>query len=327
MEAPLVTVICSTYDSKASLNLALRSVLNQELEDFEVWVIGDGCTDGSEEVVRELNDPRLRWLNLPGNTGSQSEPNNEGLRRAHGRYIAFIGHDDLWFPWHLRRLIDQAEETGADLVHDLAASIGPQGVEAVHGPPDPRSGYARIYVPTSSWLHRRELVNEIGFWRKPDELSWAIDFDFTRRAAVAGKTLQFVESLGVLKFHSVLWKLYSRTGPAPAATYWDAMIKSPDRLCEKILTQLGAQYAQRCQSQDKTPFAVAWSEAKTATKAAVKAGLRELIHGYGHARWPAGPFLRYRARRLRSKYRALRGLTPLAEEPREISGSTATPNS
>src|SRR4051794_21497299 len=100
MESPLVTVICPTYNRKATLEWALRSVLNQGLNGFEVWVIGDGCTDGSEEVVIALNDPRLNWLNLPVNTGSQTEPNNEGLRRAQGRYISFIGHDDLWFPWH-----------------------------------------------------------------------------------------------------------------------------------------------------------------------------------------------------------------------------------
>src|ERR1039458_3377234 len=87
---PLVTVVCSTYNSKATLRCALRSVLNQDLADFEVRVMGDACTDGTEEIVAELNDARLHWYNFPQNTGSQSEPNNEGLRRARGRYVAFI---------------------------------------------------------------------------------------------------------------------------------------------------------------------------------------------------------------------------------------------
>jgi len=119
--------------------------------------------------VCALTDVRFTWLNLPRNTGSQSEPNNEGLRRARGRYVAFIGHDDLWFPSHLERLLAQVEKSRADLVHDLAASIGLQGPDGAHGPPNQKSSYARTYVPTSTWLHRRELPNEIGFWRNPKE--------------------------------------------------------------------------------------------------------------------------------------------------------------
>jgi hypothetical protein len=101
------------------------------------------------------------------------------------------------------------------------------------------------------------------------------------------------------------------------------MMESPTRLSEKILTQIAARYAQQCQAQDKTPLALAWSEAKTATKGAFRAGVRELLAGYGHDRWPVGPFLRYRARRLRSKFRVMRGLAPLASKPRDLSASKA----
>jgi glycosyltransferase involved in cell wall biosynthesis len=293
--------------------------LNQEFKAFEVEVIGDGCTDGSEEVARALNDPRLHWYNLPRNTGNQSEPNNEGLRRARGRYVAFIGHDDLWFPWHLERLVAHAEKTSADLVHDLAASMTPEGVEAAHGAPNPQSGYSRIYVPTSSWLHRRELANEIGFWRDPDKLAWPIDFDFTRRAAIAGKKMKFVESLGVLKFHSANWKLYSRTGTPPQQACWEEMLESSTKLSERILTQLATRYAHICQFQDKIPFSLAWRNARTGARSALKAAVRDLVYGYGHDRWPAGPLLRQRARVLRSRFRVVRGLAPLTN--RQIAGT------
>src|SRR5450432_3060085 len=310
---PLVTVICSTYNSKATLRCALRSVLNQDLADLEVRVMGDACTDGTEEVVGELNDARLHWFNFLQNTGSQSEPNNEGLRSARGRYVAFIGHDDLWFPWHLSRLVQRLEQTGADLSHDLVASVGPTGMEGVYGPPHPRSGYRRVYFPTSSWLHRRELAAQVGFWRKPDELSWAIDYDFTRRAAEQGKKISFLPSLGVLKFHSLVWKFYARAGEPPQARWLESILSSPAQLNEQVLAELAALCAPQFQDQDKKPLGLAWDETKTAAKGAGKALVREMIHWYGHDRWPVGPLLRRRMRRLRSRQRVIRGLPSLKD--------------
>jgi glycosyltransferase involved in cell wall biosynthesis len=310
---PLVTVVCSTYNSKATLRCALRSVLNQDLADFEVRVMGDACTDGTEEIVAELNDARLHWYNFPQNTGSQSEPNNEGLRRARGRYVAFIGHDDLWFPWHLSRLVKHIEQAGADLVHDLVANIGLEGVEGVYGPPHERAGYERVYFPTASWLHRRELPGEIGFWRNPNELAWQIDFDFSRRAAQAGKKISFLPSLGVLKFHSGTWKFYSRQGEPPQEPYLRSISQTPEQFNETILAGLAAQYSQCLQRNDKMPLSLAWSEAKCSARAMVKACLRELIYWYGHDRWPVGPLLRRRMRRLRSRQRVVRGLPSLKD--------------
>jgi glycosyltransferase involved in cell wall biosynthesis len=80
-----VTVITATYNRAATLRLALESLLGQEFRDFEAIIIGDGCTDNSEEVVRSFHDRRLRWSHLERNSGSQAAPNNHGLRLARGR--------------------------------------------------------------------------------------------------------------------------------------------------------------------------------------------------------------------------------------------------
>src|SRR5687767_9571386 len=122
---PLVSVIVATYNSRATLACALDSVRQQDFQDFEVWVVGDACTDGSHEVVEALGDPRFHWINRETNSGTQSAPNADGLRRASGRYVAYLGHDDLWFPWHLSTLIAAIERDsvesgkGAALAHGL----------------------------------------------------------------------------------------------------------------------------------------------------------------------------------------------------------------
>jgi glycosyltransferase involved in cell wall biosynthesis len=311
MAGPLVTVICPTYHCPTLLPFALRSVLHQDLTDIEVRVIGDGCTDGSEAVVAGLNDPRLHWTNLPRNTGSQTEPNNEGLRQARGRYVAFIGHDDLWFPWHLSRLVAHLEQTGADLVHDLVAFVGPTGIDSIIGPPHGRTDYERVFVPPSTWLHRRELAAAVGGWRPPEALSWAIDFDFTHRVAQAGRPISFLPSLGVLKFHSVAWKFYSRQGDPPQQPWLEDILKSPVETHARVLAEVAARCAPMFQDQDKKPFGVACAEAGDALRTAAKAAVRDLVSWYGRDRWPLGPLLRRRWRRLRSRQRVHRGLPPL----------------
>jgi glycosyltransferase involved in cell wall biosynthesis len=311
---PLVTVVCSTFNSKATLRCALRSVLNQEFANFEVRIMGDCCTDGSEQIVAELNDSRLYWCNFSKNTGTQSEPNNEGMRRARGKYIAFIGHDDLWMPWHLSRLVRHIEENGADFVHDLVANITPDGVHGIYGPPHTRSNYARTYFPTMSWLHRCSLPGEIGYWRNADEIGWQIDFDFSQRAARAGKRISFLPSLGGLKFHSALWKMYSHTGTSPQEEWLEKVLRDPVQLNETILIALATQCGQLFPMHDrKPPFRLAFDQWKSATTEAFKACLRDLVYLYGAERWPIKTITARRLRRLRSKQRVVRGLPSLEE--------------
>ncbi len=74
---------------------------NRETEtDFELIVIGDACEDETGALVHSFGDPRIQWWNLARNSGNQAAPNQAGLERAQGKYIAYMHQDDLWFPHH-----------------------------------------------------------------------------------------------------------------------------------------------------------------------------------------------------------------------------------
>ena len=79
-----VTVIIATYNWANVLPYSIGSVLDQTFTDFELLVIGDGCSDESGKVVEEIEDARVQWHNLPANTGHQSGPNNLGIDLAGG---------------------------------------------------------------------------------------------------------------------------------------------------------------------------------------------------------------------------------------------------
>jgi glycosyltransferase involved in cell wall biosynthesis len=99
---PAVMVITAAYNSSRTLKCALASLCDQTFEGFEAWVVGDSCRDDSERVVRGFRDERFNWVNLPEHAGTQSAPNNKGLRRAGGHYIwdrMICGCPGIWRLW------------------------------------------------------------------------------------------------------------------------------------------------------------------------------------------------------------------------------------
>lgn len=99
---PLVSVIVPTYNRSTFLARAINSVLQQTVQDFEIIVIDDGSTDGTEEHLRRFEEiePRLKRCLVyekQKNRGANAA-RNAGIRLARGEYIAFLDSDDLWHP-------------------------------------------------------------------------------------------------------------------------------------------------------------------------------------------------------------------------------------
>jgi len=97
----LVSVIMPTYNRRNYIRESLDSVLAQDFSDFEVIVVDDGSTDGTEEVVRPYQD-RIRYIRQENRGAGAAR--NIGIRKARGQYIAFMDSDDLSKPHHLKCL-------------------------------------------------------------------------------------------------------------------------------------------------------------------------------------------------------------------------------
>ncbi len=153
----------ATYNWAPVLPWSIGSVLAQQFDDLELLVVGDGCTDESADVVAAIDDPRVRWHNLARNTGHQAGPNAEGLRRARGEVIAYLGHDDLWLPDHLARLVPILDGR-VSLVHGTTLRVSPGRPLATY----PASGWHHEpddWLPPTSVVHHRDLANAVGGWR------------------------------------------------------------------------------------------------------------------------------------------------------------------
>jgi glycosyltransferase involved in cell wall biosynthesis len=167
---PRVSVITATYNRSELLRWAIASVRAQAFADWEHIVVGDACTDATADVVASFADPRLTFVNRAVNCGEQSGPNNDGLGHAAGTLIAYLNHDDLWFPDHLTALVRFLDATGADLVYALPLSIDRHG-QAFCGVTNAELRYdPSHFAPASLWLVRRELLEELEGWRSAREL-------------------------------------------------------------------------------------------------------------------------------------------------------------
>ncbi len=199
---PDVSIVTATFNRSNVLRHTIGSVRRQTVTDWELLVVGDGCTDDTDAVVAGFADPRMRFENLPRNHGEQSVPNNHGATRATGRYLAFLNHDDLWFSDHLATLIDALESSGADLAYSLSARVDAAGHVHLWG--DSPGGVYRLWqpVPASLWLMRRELFERVGPWRPAGQLWDSPSQEWLRRAAANGATLRPVGRLTAVQITS-----------------------------------------------------------------------------------------------------------------------------
>jgi glycosyltransferase involved in cell wall biosynthesis len=236
---PRLTVIMATWNWSEVLPFSIGSALLQTFGDFELLVVGDGCTDESERVVAAVGDPRVRWINLPRNTGHQSAPNNEGLRQARGPLVAYLGHDDLWLPHHLACLVE-AIDAGADLAYGLVRIVGPEDEGGCLIWPDYRPG---DWLPPTGVVHRRSLVASAGDWPDYGALTCDPEAELWRRFHAAGARMRFVPRLTAIKLPASSRRDVYRERPCHEQAAWLDRIRRGDVEAEELASALVATHA------------------------------------------------------------------------------------
>ena len=98
--SPLVSVVIPSYNTAKYIPATLNSVLSQTFRDFEILVVNDGSPD-TPQLERALQPFGAQIRYIRQTNRGPSSARNTGIREAHGKYIAFLDSDDLWFPEHL----------------------------------------------------------------------------------------------------------------------------------------------------------------------------------------------------------------------------------
>ena len=186
---PLVSVLIPTYNRPEYLRTALASVISQDYGNIEILVIRDGG-DRIGGVIGSFNDPRMVFIDRDENRGIAFTL-NEGLARATGKYICYLGNDDLYYRHHVSTLVNALENETDCLVaySDLYRTycrVGQDGTREVLSKVLEVSRdfdrFVMLYFNHAlhvSLMHRRDLVEKIGPYN--EQLNVLIDWDLTRK--------------------------------------------------------------------------------------------------------------------------------------------------
>jgi glycosyltransferase involved in cell wall biosynthesis len=127
MANPTISIAMPFFNSRGTLALAIRSMLQQSFEDFELLLCDDGSSDCSLEIARSFKDPRvIVWSD--GHRRRLAARLNECIDRARGEYLARMDADDVAFPDRLAtqlHFLEQRREV--DLCGGQALVFGAKG--------------------------------------------------------------------------------------------------------------------------------------------------------------------------------------------------------
>ncbi len=112
---PRISVIIPCYNEAKFIRGAIESVVNQTYQNWELFIVDDGSTDNSKEIVqRYLTDRRIKLIEHKCNKGI-SKAKNTGIEVARGEYIAFLDADDIWMPSKLELQLNRFQTNGKSI--------------------------------------------------------------------------------------------------------------------------------------------------------------------------------------------------------------------
>ncbi|HEY2374034.1 MAG TPA: glycosyltransferase [Gaiellaceae bacterium] len=180
-------VVMPAYNAGEYIAEAIESVLAQTHGDLELFVVDDGSTDETREVVASFRDGRVNYLHR--DHGGPSAARNTGIRASGALFVAFLDADDRWRPDKLAAQIDMLNrEPSVGLVHGFQLTIDARGAPVVE-----RRGGLRGYVfdallggnlvtgSASVAVVRRSALERLGTFR--EDLPVAEDWEMWLRIA------------------------------------------------------------------------------------------------------------------------------------------------
>jgi glycosyltransferase involved in cell wall biosynthesis len=198
---PFFSVIVPVYNRAATLEAALRSVLAQTCQDFEIVAVDDGSKDDPKAVIDAIADPRIRYIRQNNRGGSAAR--NLAIDNARGQFIAPLDSDDVFLPRHLETMQRLLAGT-VNTVGYARMIVDRGGGRTMLKPPrairagEHMASYLmcdRGFVPTITLAVDRQIAGRV---RYDEALPFAQDMDFAIRLYLDGCRFKMSEEPGAV---------------------------------------------------------------------------------------------------------------------------------
>lgn len=213
-----VSIIVVNWNGRHHLKLCLPALLAQTYANFEVILVDNGSTDGSQTFVQN-HFPDVCLISLPENVGFASG-NNVGIRASAADYIATINNDTKVDPNWLTALVETAEANPSvgmcaakllfwdrpELINSAGICLDRAGIawDRLGGRPNPSTKEPPLPVFGASGgaaLYRRAMLDQIGLFDE-DFFAYLEDVDLAWRARLAGWECLYVDTAVIFHRHS-----------------------------------------------------------------------------------------------------------------------------
>ena len=204
------TVVIPLYNKKRHIGRAIKSVISQTYQNFEIVIVDDGSTDNGVNEIIKIEDPRIILIRQENKGVSSAR--NRGIDAAKYNYIAFLDADDIWKPNFLesiKKLIEEYPKAGA-----YATSYGINNENGIlvpslnfysfeekwYGIVDDYFKYAikAPLITASSVVIPKAVFNEIG--KFPVGIKRGEDLDMWRRIALK-YDIVYLNEICAIYFH------------------------------------------------------------------------------------------------------------------------------
>lgn len=183
---PLVSVIIPTFNHAAFIGDAIKSVIAQTYNNWEIIITNNYSTDDTIKVLKKFKNRRIKLLNMR-NKGIIAASRNEAIKHARGEYLAFLDSDDIWKPNKLKMQIEMFNKNPELLAVSTNIESFPDGRRnAYRMKRDIKASFCRFVrrefsICTSSVLMKKLVVKEVGVFDEDPGLIAVEDHDYWLR--------------------------------------------------------------------------------------------------------------------------------------------------
>ncbi len=113
VKLPKLSIVMPSYNREASIVKAIDSVIQQTYQNWELFVVDDGSTDDTKNIVSNFAKKDRRIALIEGEHGGVSHARNLGLAQISGEYVFYLDSDNAWNPIYLESMLNAFQVSGA----------------------------------------------------------------------------------------------------------------------------------------------------------------------------------------------------------------------